>query len=914
MLEREGVLAAFAVVLERARAGQGQALFVIGEAGLGKTSVLERGREIAAGFAVGIGRGQAIEATLPFGIVSEALRGLGAGTPLDASRGAGGAGLDARAAYFYATLRRLEGRKQPGLILLDDLHWADPDSLALVSFLSHRLESVPVALVATLRPWPRAALEVARHLAQHDQAQLEQLVPLSPSAATALLREYAGSTLSDEAAERAWAASGGNPLLLEEVARGFREGRDLTGLAESGAEAALLLSRIAGPGSDLRYAHAASVFGIEFRPALAAAVAGLGDREATDALGMLVDTGLVRPGPTGMAQFTHPLFRQALYEDMAAPVREQWHAAAFRNLVAHGAQPAEAAEHAVQGRLFGDAQAITVLQRAGRSALTAGAVATARQHLQAAVNLAGDHPSPTLLTGLAETLLSTGEPAKAVEVYRRILESRDIGDETMADLHRMLGRALFVSGDANAADGQFSAAAELGLAAGNQTIAIEALLDRSTTWWIAGATARAVSFASRARELAQDADPGLRRRAESNWALVTFISGSAEGLAAAAAAAAEVEADPLQETVDPTWGWGPLGNYMFISEFAEAYDDAQRVLDVAYAAAEQLGAPMAIGLLESLRTNALIRRGRLDEALEHAEHAMAMVDLAPSLAGYSWVAKAGTLLELGRIDEAAEWCDRIEKLPQSLILRLWLRRMRGIILIRRGRQREASDQFLVAETIANEAGLFEPCVVPWARDAISAHVACGRLDDAARVVAWLETHGAGLPCRWPKATHLFGRAMLAESEGDNPTAEARYREALDLYAQIKQPLSEIRTMVQFGRFLRQIGKAIQARDYLTRAVEVANESGAGWLAQQALDELHAAGGRHRRPEHPDELTPQERRIAELAATDGLNVRQIAEHLSLSPRTVESHLQHVYQKLGVKSQVELMKAWPNTQKA
>src|SRR5260370_18579844 len=211
-------MAAIALVLERARAGQGQALLVIAEAGLGKTSVLERAREQAAGFTVGVGRGQAIEATLHFGIVSEALRGVGAGTPLDVPRSAASAGLDARAAYFYATLRHLESIKQPALILLDDLHWADPDSLALASFLSHRLTSVPVALVAPLRPWPPAALDLAPHLAQQGQAQLEQLMPLSPPAATALLTEQIGADLPEDTIDRAWAASGGNPLFLEEIA------------------------------------------------------------------------------------------------------------------------------------------------------------------------------------------------------------------------------------------------------------------------------------------------------------------------------------------------------------------------------------------------------------------------------------------------------------------------------------------------------------------------------------------------------------------------------------------------------------------------------------------------------------------------------------------------------------------------
>jgi ATP/maltotriose-dependent transcriptional regulator MalT len=906
VFEREGVLAAIALVLERARAGQGQALFVIGEAGLGKTSVLELARAQASGFAVGLGRGQAMEATLHFGIVSEALRGVGAGTPLDVPKGATSKGLDARAAYFYATLRHLERRSEPALILLDDLHWADPDSLALVSFLSHRLALLPVALVATLRPWPRAALDLARHLAQQGQAQLEQLMPLSPPAATALLTERMGAEPTEETSGRAWAASGGNPLFLEEIARHLQEGRSLDELDERGNEATILLSRIFGrPGTDRRFAHAASVFGIEFRPALAARVAGLEDGEATEALAVLVDTGLVRPGQAGWAQFAHPLFQQALYEDMAPPVRERWHASAFRHLLAHGVEPAEAAEHAVSGQLLGDAEAIAVLQRAGRAAMADGAVATARHRLQSAVVLAGDSPSSQLLIGLAETLLSTGEPATAVALYNRILEGSAIDSEVPAHVHRMLGRALFASGDAGAAEAQFAAAAELGLAAPDPTPGIEALLDHATACWIAGTIARAVEFALRARDLAQKAGPDVRRRADSTWALVTFISGSAEGLPVAAAAAAEAELNPLLDTVDPTWSWGPLGNYMFISEFAEQYDEARRVLGIAYRAAEQLGAPMAIGLLDSLRANALIRRGRLHEALAHAEHALTMADLVPSLTGYAWIANAATVLELGRLDEAAAWCDRLMKLPQSVIIRLWIQRMRGIIAGRRGDQLQASDFFLVAEKIANQAGLFEPCVVPWSRDAITAHVACGRLEDAARVVAWLDARSEHLPCRWPRATALFGRAQLAEKSGENEKAETLYREALDLYSQIRQPLSEIRTMIYFGRFLRQIGKSIEARPYLNRAVEVATEAGATWLAQQAMDELHAARGRQRKRASPDDLTPMERRVGMLAI-DGLKVRQIADHLSVSPRTVESHLQKVYQKLHVSSQIELMK--------
>src|SRR5260370_9462892 len=186
---------------------------------------------------------------------------------------------------------------------------------------------------------------------------------------------------------------------------------------------------------------------------------------------------------------------------------------------------------------------------------------------------------------------------------------------------------------------------------------------------------------------------------------------------------------------------------------------------------------MAIGLLDTLRTNLTIRRGRLSEARDHAENALTMVDRVPSRAGFAWMANAATVREMGQREEAAAWCDRLDKLPQSMIQRLWIQRMRGIIAGRGGQQQQASDMFLVAEKIANEAGLNEPCVVPWSRDAITAHVACGRLDDAARVVAWLEAKSADLPCLWPRATAVFGRAQLAEKAGKNDVASELYRQA-----------------------------------------------------------------------------------------------------------------------------------------
>src|SRR5260370_21964180 len=95
-------------------------------------------------------------------------------------------------------------------------------------------------------------------------------------------------------------------------------------------------------------------------------------------------------------------------------------------------------------------------------------------------------------------------------------------------------------------------------------------------------------------------------------------------------------------------------------------------------------------------------------------------------------------------------------------------------------------------------------------------------------------------------------------------------------------------MIYFGRFLRQVGKSVEARPYLNRAVDVATEAGAMWLAQQAMDELHAAGGRQRKHLGPDDLTPQERRIAKLPR-HRLKGLQIPETPAPTAPPVEDHL-------------------------
>src|SRR2546423_15332811 len=142
-------------------------------------------------FRISIGRGDAAESSLPFGVIDQALRGLGFRSPIDvkASRRSP---PQARAARLYAALQFLDELPSPALLLLDDLHWADDDSLALLSFLCRRITNLPIALIGTLRPWPHNALDAVGPLINDGEATVEQLLPLSDAGASDMLSDRAG--------------------------------------------------------------------------------------------------------------------------------------------------------------------------------------------------------------------------------------------------------------------------------------------------------------------------------------------------------------------------------------------------------------------------------------------------------------------------------------------------------------------------------------------------------------------------------------------------------------------------------------------------------------------------------------------------------------------------------------------------
>jgi DNA-binding CsgD family transcriptional regulator len=909
--EREVASAAIAAMLERAPAGTAGALFVNGDAGLGKTALVDRARRLAAerGFLVGSGRGDPMETSLPFGLLNQAFVELGRATIVQ-DAGSEPAGPDARGAQFYGALRWLGGLGAvPVLIALDDLHWADADSLSLLYFLCRRLAPLKVAVIGALRSWPADACGLAARLAVDGCADIVRLAPLGAASAGALLTTKLGREVPADEAERAWEVSAGNPLLLEQLALMVGSGQEIPGRTGPGAHARpvdLLLARFAGlPAAGMRCAQAAAVLGGRFRAGLALQLAQLDDTAGDLALEALDRSGLVQQAAGGGVRFVHPLFRQALYDDLGAAQRGRLHARAFTLLADRGLD-AEAAEHAIQAGLADDPRAIGLLERVGRSALRVGALETAVTVLEAAAGLAGDQAAPRLLVSLADALTYAGRPAEAASACDRVLSRPGVEAVTRADALLALARALVYTGAYPAAADRFEECIGLTAQADPGT-AVRTFLAYGLASWFCVGPRQAHRVMTRAKRAARPYRDVLRRRVDAAWGLTAIETGDPRGLNLARAAARGVESDPSALTDDVASVWGALLTYGSAAKYTDRLAESEHFFRVALQAAEQQGAVEEEATVLVACADTLVRRLRIGEAGRMADRAARLSDLVPLAGPFAAVARAHVLLHMGRLEESQACIGTAQPIVEAIgawSAELWLSYDQGWRLVAEGRFTEASQTYAAMEAISRRVGIGEPCEVPWACHAIAAYIGCGRHSDALRVISWLDDCAQRLPCRWPRIAAATGRARLAESADDHSAADAFFREALDLHGQTDLPLERLQTLLEYGRFLRRTGQPACARAPLAQAYQLAADAGAHWLADQASQELKVAGGRRRRRAEPGHLTPQEQRVAQFAAAR-LSNKEIADQLYVSVKTVETHLERIYVKLAIHSRRELL---------
>jgi hypothetical protein len=475
LLGRGPEVEALGKVLDRVAAGQPALVLIEGEAGIGKTRLLDGALEDARARVMQVARGRAgeLDQHRPFGLAAAAFgctrssadpRRAAIADLLAGPAGHRGPvtvtsdpGLRFRAVGAFADLAEALALAGPLVIGLDDLQWADPPSLLALGAVARRMAGLPVAVIGCLRPLPYGAdLDRLTGVLEEAGARRIWLGPLPAQAVRDLVADAVaadpGPGLLAEAA-----GAGGNPLFVTElVAALLQEGTvRVAGRRAEVAHAALpptlrltILRRLSFlPDAAVRALRAASVLGSTFSLTDLATVTGGSALELSVALDGAVRAQVVEEDGKRL-RFRHHLIRDALYGDLPGAVLLGLHREAGQRLAAAGAPALQVAEHLARAATPGDAEAIRWLTRAAREAVPTSPEGAASL-LARAVGLMdpADPGRDALLAEQAGSLLRAGRRAEAEATCRALL-GRDHDPSVTAKARICLGRTLLAGGRA----------------------------------------------------------------------------------------------------------------------------------------------------------------------------------------------------------------------------------------------------------------------------------------------------------------------------------------------------------------------------------------------------------------------------------------------------------------------------------
>ncbi|WP_460307775.1 ATP-binding protein [Actinocorallia aurea] len=868
---REAELARLAGLLESARAGSGAVALLLGEAGIGKTVLLEETAAAARaqGFSVSLSRAEELHEMAPLStLVSGLLHGA---DPLLSAADLGPltSHHDQRIWLVERLAAAIEERAaaSPVLIALDDVQWADPLSRFALGHLPERLRASPVLWLLAGRQHPRIGSGSIP-------------VPLRPLASAAI-GQLAGDVLGEvpESVLDLLDGAGGNPFLAAEMLAGLR-GREG---ADGPPERLVLgvrgrLSSLA-PGT-LDFLRKGAVLGRSFRLSDAAALAG---RPAVDLLAELEEAtrgGLLDDDGERLT-FRHDLLRQAVYADISPSVRRALHRAAAGRLVAAGSPAAEAAPHLLKGAEPGDDEAVDLL------------VAAAEEALPLMPDFAGDllarahdlvPASQPRAFALGERMITVrtraGRFAEAVATADALLARQP----TLPDFARIqaaVGTALWnldeIGDLARRADAALAVADDPGTAA--ELAALRALaLSRGRDL----DAAREAGAQALARA---DAVGGREARTSALWAMGEIELNAGD-------CAAALHHHQVLCTIDPEYRPEEIVALLHHDEFAAA----ARLLAAAAGGSRrpvmQLWAQgnhhLGLGRLDDADAD-LLTLDRLEEKEGTSIHRV-----------NSRILRGWTALARGHRAEAA---DHLEAATASVRARPNRGNEAGTRFLRAllAAPDEAADQ---VRRIQREAPFVRWRLLrPWFADAVRIAVAAGDRRLAEELADQAADHAArnpGVPTPAGTAAHA---AALAH--GDT----GRLRLAVELLEGGPRPLPLAAASADLGRALAEEGEGTASAAALARAHDLYTAAGAWGLAAAAGGEPAEQGApaRPAQTERPLQgwgaLTASERKVAHLIA-EGHTNRSAAETLVVSPHTVNTHLVAVFRKLGVNSRVQL----------
>lgn len=861
--------------------GVGCVVLVEGRAGAGKTALLDAG--------IAVGRNACREVRVAR--VRESERGVPGAT----LRRLGLNGASDTAWREIASLADADAG--PAVVAVDDLHLADAESVAALTEVADRIEDFPLLLMLALRPgeWSAGDPVVDR---LREAARVEALRPaaLSPYGVARVFEDCGGIVLSKEAIEAQTAWTAGIPLFVTKVAGGRVEAGtvpDPVAVAVRGE-----LRRL--PSAQAALTRALSVFGSGTPLRQAARLAGLDRSSAERAADGLARRGLIEPGDP--LRFRAPIEGAAFAASIEPFERARAHKRAAAVLSDEAVDVVAVADHLVLTFPAGEPEVVATLRAAADRAVAEGHPERAARYLERALDEppAGRERDDTV-RDLVNVEVLSGRPA-SLDRVERIVGRLDDGGLPAVHALRELGTLQFLRNEPARATATLARALEH---AGDDEGLRQALLG---DYLAAASFAPKLDAAAGARfvELMTaiaageplPADPGL---------LVQVAQAMANGGAPRAVVLEII--DGLLAAV-PTLDGPPFGLFAAWVAAACVYVDeldlAEQVSRRFHEAAVEAGDVVRQGRISYWLGMALFHAGQIDDAIAPLEAAL-LADGALWKLTAPWPAAALCIAHLERRqpDEATRVLALIEDVVDPDALHM------SILLEARGHVAMAAGDFAVAREhyeasgrhLAERFRIEAPTLITWRSNA--AFAICADGGDLRRAHALAE-HELAL-ARATGAPRQQARALRAAAAAlpKSPKAIRLLREALAITTAAGPRLEHMHALADLGAAFIAAGKPMQARQPLYDALELSETCGAAAVAARTRSLLRTAGARPRRAMRSGRgaLTSGEHEVATLAAAGHSN-RSIADALSLSERTVESHLYNTFKKLGIHRREQL----------
>jgi DNA-binding CsgD family transcriptional regulator len=919
LVGRELDLAVAREQLTRSARGTPASLLVRGEAGIGKSRLVAELAGVAGelGHPVVVGRADDLDHGIPFAAFRDLLARLEPDGP--GAEEAGGlraaieghhAEADAEhlTAVFAAAARLLRALAAGGpvVLVLEDLHVADGESLALAALLI-RLAGLPVLTVVTLRPGGGAAEleQLCERMAFDGRGSVIDLEPLGRDDTRALAGAVIGAELDDGLTAAVVEASRGNPFFAGEVAQSLVDGGAVTvadGQARlvPGAPApqlprstALLRRLVLGTAADVELAKVMAVFG-RFsldHLGLAGRLTGLSGDGVAQSFDRLVASGLLAHAAGGGYEFTHSILRDRLYDDIGPAERRRIHAAIAAGLAAERRggrvlDVLELATHVAASAEPGDTAAAEVLLEAGRTVAPTAPLVSAHYHRRALELLPVGAPRRAEAeAGQARALHLGARPREAAAVGLEALVALPAGPTRRA-IAALVVNDLYLDGRAGDALGVVDAE----LALGGDPCPLLAM--RTNLALQAGRYAEAgETFGDAVAALdAADVTPAAELMA---LAHVVQYANHVGKVGLAADLLRRVEA--LPEGASSTVGLAAHELVAFADWRPGLVARIEEHLRVASALRPE-GAALSIGgSSESARARVLWMRGRWDEALEligSTEFALEQRGTVTTAQLLACLA-CEIFVDRGDLDEAAVTATRFVT-PILAVART--------AALARARIHHAVGEHDAALALldAERAQASAPGGSVWKLAeilglALEIHLAAARAGEARAAMAELETLATRTGWIECQVLALRARALV---DGDVDVARA-YRDAAETES---WEVERAHALLVLGELDDEPAR------HLAQAYKAFDSFGAAPWRRRAAAGLRSRGLTvPRRVAHAaSELTETEVQLVRLVR-DGLSNRQIATAMHYSRKTIEVYLSRVYAKTGCASRLELIRA-------